>query len=287
MRVVNYLKINNFPDQILLKNCTNNGLAFKRSPSLYLKLSRNSTTISDHQRTWIDLVQEKVRWTNQQYENMVGIGDIRQMQIEVLQAEAEFLETTAKRKQCQDQIDSLKNRIKELWDKLESTSRSSDNYINLRTEEHKVVREQMLLDIQLAQLKDKEQTSFDTLSRLLRRSHELERLRQERSKTLQIISIGLTLVGSIVALMAQKAKNQANQVKLLEIANQGYQDLKENIDEVHTTLDDVIRMVSKIEKKVDKLDTVVKPVEESKKPLGWSHYIPGLSTLNAFLGYFF
>lgn len=188
---------------------------------------KTSMGLIDNQRKWIDQVQERITWLNQRYESIVGISDIRQMQNQVLNAEAEFLETTAMRKECQDKIDSLKTRIKELWDKLESTPRSSENYIDLRTSEHKLMREQMLLDVQLKQLKDKEQSSFDSLSRLLRRSHELERLQQERSKSLQIISVGLTLAGSLVALVAQRSRNQTSQMKKFDAANESrFSDLK-------------------------------------------------------------
>lgn len=254
-----------------------------------------STSLKAFNKNWIDIIQEKVRWTNQQYETMVGISDIRQIQDEVLRAEAEFLETTAKRKHCQDRIDELKQNIKDLWDKLESTPRSSDNYINLRTDEHRLVREQVSLDVELKQLKDKEQVTFDTLSRLLRRSHELERLRQERSKSLQIISVGLTVVGSVVALVAQRARNQSSQLRLLEAkTEERHQDLVKDIESVNENLKNLMKVSINLERKIEMLDSVIreqyiagdrmKLQKNTKQQRGWFYFIPSLSSI---LGYFY
>lgn len=139
-------------------------------------------------------LQEKVKWANDHYEKLVGLSDTRQIQNEVLKAERMFLETRKEKRVSQDKVDLLKDQIKDLWDKLESTPRSSDRYIELRTKEHNLVREQALLDTNLKRLKDKEQATLDDLSSLLRRSHEQERLRQDRSKMITFLSLAMNVV---------------------------------------------------------------------------------------------
>lgn len=173
-------------------------------------------------------LRENVSWFNGQYERIFGIDEIRQMQDNVLEAESQFVKITQLRKSCQDKIENYKESIKNIRDKLDITPRQSDNYLKLITQEHSLLREQLSHDAQLSQLKDKEQWSLDNLSKLLRHSHELERLRQERAKYWQIISLGLSVVGGVVALFAQKVRNQRTTLKELSLMNERILSMKEH-----------------------------------------------------------
>jgi chromosome segregation ATPase len=245
----------------------------------------------------VDSVQQNFNWFNQQYEKVFGIAEIREMQSKVLDVEKEFVGVTQQRKVCQDKIEHFKDEIKKIRDKLEMTPRQSDNYLNLITQEHNLLREQLALEVQLKQFKEQEQFLLDNLSKLLRQSHELERLRQERSKYWQIISIALSLVGSLVAIVAQRVRNQKSVInqlvafdeKLLGL-EQSLATMKSDIDRRHEIY---LTQMNKTNAYLDEIaHSLVRTKTDSshsdaKHPRvgGWLPGIPGLSYLKSWFGY--
>lgn len=256
--------------------------------------SLNSDSI---QNKMMVTLQDKLNIVNEHYERATGIADIRRIQSHVLEAECRFVDIAKQRKMCQDQMDNLKSRLSTVRDKLESTARSSEIYLQLVTDEHKLLREQLTLEVQLSQLKDKEQETFDCMSKLLRQSHELERLRQERSKYWQIISITLSLAGSLVALIAQRVRNQNSTIKRLESLETNLLLFNDKLDSSHQQTDAFTTSV------LDKLDDLEKALGElvtnrddrevdqlQAKPnngYGWWSYIPGLTTVISWRRYLF
>lgn len=223
------------------------------------------------QRNFLDIVQEKFKLANEKYETAVGISDIRHIQDEVLKAEANFMDIRKERKLCQDQVDKINNRIKEVWDKLDSTSRSSETYIELRTNEYKLVKEQSQLDARLIKLKDHEQASFDDLSRLLRRSHEQERLRQERSKTFNLLSLGLSAIIVVFGRIFTRDSNiealsKTLDEKLLKPINVTLDSISNNIAQVSNESkiiqDEIVRNEKMVDKRLAKLERDLKGIQD-------------------------
>lgn len=244
----------------------------------------------------IGLVQNRVEELNQYYERVTGIADIREIQNKVIGAEQEFVEISQQRKSCQDQIDTLKNSVRSLKDKLDTTSPTSDSYLELRKYEYDLSRELLALDAQLARLKEREQLSFDGLSKLLRQNHEQERLRQERAKHWQVISIALSAVVSLVALIAQRIRSQTLVVKRLDSVEASLQEvmhLKETVDNLTTTLDRIRLTSETLLKAVIKIQSSMESQvndHRSKKTSdnrGWSSYVPGITLISALFRYIY
>uniref|UniRef100_A0A6G1SAG4 Coiled-coil domain-containing protein 51 n=1 Tax=Aceria tosichella TaxID=561515 RepID=A0A6G1SAG4_9ACAR len=245
----------------------------------------------------VDSFHQNVNWFNQQYERVFGIAEIREMQARVLDAESEFVEVTQKRKVCQDKIEHFKDEIKKIRDKLEMTPRQSDNYLKLITQEHNLLREQLALDVQLTQFKEREQFLLDNLSKLLRQSHELERLRQERAKYWQIISIALSLAGSLVAIIAQRVRNQKSVITHLVAFDERLLTLEESMNKLQTVVDRQhevsLNTLNKINASLDELAIGLanrradNSSSEKKQPQtgSWWPRIPGLSTLKSLFRY--
>jgi chromosome segregation ATPase len=243
----------------------------------------------------VDSFQQNVNWFNQQYERVFGIAEIREMQARVLDAESEFVEVTQKRKICQDKIEHYKDEIKGIRDKLEMTPRQSDNYLKLITKEHTLLREQMALDVQLTQFKEREQFLLDNLSKLLRQSHELERLRQERAKYWQIISIALSLAGSVVAIYAQRVRNQKSVINHLEVFDEKLAGLEKSVQILRNDMDRQhdysVMQMNKINASLDEIahglaSTRFETASGKKQArTGWIARIPGLSLLKSLFGY--
>lgn len=236
----------------------------------------------------LDAVQQNISWVNRKYERLTGIDAIRKIQDKVLEADQKFREVAEKRRLCQDQIDVHILSLRSIMDKLESTPRESDRYIDLRTAEHNLQKELEELKFQLKQLKQREQSSLDSFSILLRQNHELERLRQERSKYWQIISVTISLIGGILALFTQKVYNTKyttaavlHRLELLESqVDTRFKELENQVNNQISGKLDVIIARQKLQQK-----------EKNNKPYsnqtGWISYIPGLTTVTSWLGYTF
>lgn len=214
-------------------------------------------------------VYSKYRHFDAIYERHFGIEEMRQIQSEVLIAQSEFLEASSQRKRHQDQLNELNKQIRNLREKLESTSRSSEKYLELITEEHKLFRKEMEIELELRRYKDKEQDSYERLSHLLRRSHECERLRMERSKYYQIISIGLSVAGSLIAIVGYKIRDQKFALQSIKQFHSEMGELKERSDLIDKNIKEFYAMnceaLKRIEEEVRKTVAVKEELEMEKK----------------------
>lgn len=230
----------------------------------------------------LDAVHQNISWINRRYERLTGIEEIRKIQDKVLEADQIFRDVADKRRLCQDQIDAQIIALRNIMDKLESTPRESDRYMDLRTAEHNLQKELEELKFQLKQLKQKEQSSLDSFSILLRQNHELERLRQERSKYWQIISVALSFLGGLLALLTQKIYN----------TKYTYTSVLKRIELLELQVDERFERIEKqINEQVNaKLDVLVAMQQTSKAPTptrySWASYVPGLTTVASWLGYY-
>lgn len=229
-----------------------------------------------------ETVRSNLNWVNQNYENFFGISEIRAIQSRVLEAEAEFVASADRRKWCYEQIQHLKDSIKSLRDKIDATERSSDNYLFLITSEHKLIKDEAMLAAQLEGLKEREQAALDNLSRLLRQSHELERIRQERSKYGQIISLALSVVASLIALMHQRSKTQTTTMKRLDKMNENFAKLGEMNEKLREETGVIRLKLSDLSIALAKLQ---RDQRQDKAHNSWSSYVPGLVTVGSWFGY--
>lgn len=236
------------------------------------------------QENLVQAFYQNVGWLNEKYEHFFGISQIRQIQEKVLEAESDFVVITQNRKQCQEQIDKLKESVEKLRDKLETTSRSSDRYLQLITEEHEVLKEQNKLKTQLNQLKEREQFTFDRLSKLLRQSHETERLRQEKSKYWNLISVSFSVSGTIITLLAYKVKNQnANEKEKSKVT---VEEKLEHVESVLVELKSDMKSLYLLVRQIDESNQVTTSIKKNQ-PSSWTSYIPSLSSLTSWFGYLY
>lgn len=214
-------------------------------------------------------VYSKYRNLDEMYERHFGIAEMRQIQQEVLLAQSEFFNASSDRKKYQDELNEINKTIRNLREKLDSTSRSSEKYLELITAEHKLIRQEIELEVELNRYKDKERNSFDQLSLLLRRSHECERLRMERSKYYQIISIGLSIAGSLVAIVSYKIRDQKFTLQSIRDFHADLDDLKTRNDKISKALIESYsrqsETLSRIENKVIEIATEKEKQELEKQ----------------------
>lgn len=224
---------------------------------------------------------------NEYYERLTGIAEVRRIQTKVLEVERDFIDITKRRKLCQDQIDDLKNNAKQVREKLENLSRSSDSYLDLITTEHQLLKDQMSLDIQLTDLKEREQLALDNFSTLLRQSHEIERLRQDRSKHYQIISTFLTMIVGLIALMREKANSQKTLTDIQNSFGAILDVISTKVDKVIMMNNETASMLDASDKRFDIIESQLQKIEDNLNIESastkshytiWMSYIPGLTT---------
>ncbi|KAI1301657.1 hypothetical protein HDE_02767 [Halotydeus destructor] len=125
------------------------------------------------------------------YEDFLGIKEVKLSQRSVLTSESEFAEASKQRREMQEKLIDLQDDLKTVRVKLESTHRGDENYLNLITKEHNMIKSELTVLKDLRRKEETERECFSSFSRKLRDAHEYERLRQEKSKY-------LSLVGSVV-----------------------------------------------------------------------------------------
>lgn len=240
----------------------------------------------------VDSLQTNLNWFNQRYEQAFGIAEMREMQAKVLEVEREFRDITQRRKACQDRIENCKEEIKNIPE--EGDGMPSDKYLRLITEEHK-------LKAELGQLKKSELLAMENLSKMLRQSHEHERLRLERSKYWQIVSLSLSLVYGLVVLIRSEKCIMALRGSLDEkfteldksllgeqqLIKANMDSLKAQIERQHLNLTTELKELKGLQGLQEKrrLD-IAQPAGHRQSWASWlGSWIPGKSLLKSASGY--
>lgn len=107
---------------------------------------------------------------------------MRQAQNEVLIWEKRLSEAQLKRREQQSQIRNLQSLLKEIHLDLDRTSRGEDKYLQLITEEHKLIKKERELLRGSEELENIERDTFHQLSMSIRSSREWEKEYTEKAK---------------------------------------------------------------------------------------------------------
>ena len=156
-------------------------------------------TAVDRSRTLIYGEPSLLKRMVDSYEDFIGVKEVRNIQLKVLSAESQFTQHNRERRHAFDQLKSVQEQLKQVRSKLDSVSRADEAYLDLVTNEHRLIRQEKLLDEQLTQKGEVERNSFQVFSQQLRDSQEVERLRQEKTKYLSLLG---SLVGALLGVIA-------------------------------------------------------------------------------------
>lgn len=146
-----------------------------------------------------------------QYEEFVGINEVREAQTKVTQAESDFMVSRSLVREAHVNLEALQVRLKEVRERLDRVSREEPRYLELATTEHKLLQEDRRLRSAYELAESSEREKFSLFSAAVRESHEKERTRAERTKNWSIIG---SVLGALIGVMGS---TYVNRVRLQEL----------------------------------------------------------------------
>ncbi|KAI9556121.1 hypothetical protein GHT06_018694 [Daphnia sinensis] len=185
------------------KNVTEAFIHFVKSLPKKLPTKPVSGTVS----TWM-------HHKNKQYEDIVGLSEVKAAQHRVLQSENKFIKSQEDRRDVQRKLSFVQQKLHELHMELDRVPRGDDKYLALITQEHSVMKEEKYLKEEVQQLEKEERENFAILSNNLRDSHEKERAQAEKTKYWSIIG---SVLGTIVGVFGTTVNNRLKMKELRDL----------------------------------------------------------------------
>ena len=177
---------------ILVKSCwltghtrlMSNQVSKSCSRSQFRAISQGTVTHSKIATTLTD----KLNVVTKQFDSVLGITEVRTAQSLVQTAEDEFMKSRRQVEEIGNELVRLQSLLRELRIKLDRIPREDERYLELATEEHKVLIAERRAKSDLDVLQTRERDHFSALSAAVRGAHEKERSRAERTKYWSIIA---------------------------------------------------------------------------------------------------
>lgn len=146
----------------------------------------------------VEKMSNLVKKINDTYEEYIGVKEVRSVQAKVLEAESIFIENHKKRRAASDQLKNVREQLQQIRDRLNTMPRGDEAYLKLITDEHHLIKQEKSFYRDLSIKEDAERESFESFSRRLLSTQELERARQEKTKYLAALgSVAGALLGII------------------------------------------------------------------------------------------
>lgn len=148
-------------------------------------------------------------WEN--YEEFVGLKEVQEAQLNVNEAEKAFMVARGVVRQSQETVEAQHLKLKEVRDKLDRVSREDSHYLELATQEHKLLQDERRHRTAYEAAEELERETFALFSAAVRESHEKERTRAERTKNWSLVG---SVLGAVIGVLGS---TYINRVRLQEL----------------------------------------------------------------------
>ncbi|VVC36315.1 Hypothetical protein CINCED_3A014224 [Cinara cedri] len=138
------------------------------------------------------------------YERVTGLSEVRIAQDRVLESQKQFMIAQDRRRNVSVELRTIQNKLKDIRSELSNTSRSEDRYIELVTQEHTLLKQEMSILERINNSEKEERDSFILLSTTLKDSHDRERIQAERTKYVSIVG---SILGTIIGIIGSTLIN--------------------------------------------------------------------------------
>uniref|UniRef100_H3B7H4 Coiled-coil domain containing 51 n=1 Tax=Latimeria chalumnae TaxID=7897 RepID=H3B7H4_LATCH len=128
-----------------------------------------------------------------------------------LQAEKAFMVARGIVRAARENLETQQIKLKEVRDHQDRVSREDIRYLELATQEHKLLQEERRLRTAYVNAEESEREAFSLFSAAVRNSHEKERSRAERTKNWSIIG---SVLGAVIGVLGS---TYINRVRLQEL----------------------------------------------------------------------
>ncbi|XP_038668398.1 mitochondrial potassium channel isoform X1 [Scyliorhinus canicula] len=191
----------------------------------WVELSKDfSKRTVEHIRTTTNSLWEK-------YEEFVGLKELQVAQLKVTEAEKAFMVARSVVRQSRETLESQQLKLKEVRDRLDRVSREDSHYLELATQEHKLLQEERRHRTTHENAEELERETFARFSAAVRESHEKERTRAERTKNWSVMGSVLgAMIGVFGSTYINRVRLQELKALLLE-AQKGPINLQEALKE--------------------------------------------------------
>jgi len=183
----------------------------------------------------VEWYYKRVNFWMKQYENFVGLTEVKASQAKVVEMEKDFIEAQNLRRETHGQIADISKRIKDLHGELEKTNRGEDRYLVLVTQEHQVLKEEREMKEHASAVEKGERDCFSKLSNAVRDSHEQERAQAEKTKYWSVIG---SIIGTCIGIIGTTINNRMrmNELRKLVSQNSSVEEIRGIGDEISENL---------------------------------------------------
>ncbi|OQV24372.1 putative Coiled-coil domain-containing protein 51 [Hypsibius exemplaris] len=154
---------------------------------------------------------QKITSWIQQYEDFLGLTEVKEAQSSVMEAEKSFIQSQQVRRERNRKVSDVQQKLQDIRAELERTARGEDRYLALVTQEHKLVKEERTFQQAANDSETAERGAFSLLSAAVRESHEKERARAERTKYWSVIG---SVIGAMIGIVGTSLNNHLRMKEL-------------------------------------------------------------------------
>jgi hypothetical protein len=131
-------------------------------------------------------------------------------------------------------LTDIQQQLRQLREEMERLSRHDSRYLQLFTDEHNTLKQEINLVTQYKVKEEEERELFFSLSASLRNAQEKERARIERIKYLQL---GLSVLCTSLGILSAFVYNYFRNNSILEILNYD----KEQFERIHANMSEIVK----------------------------------------------
>lgn len=108
------------------------------------------------------------------------------------------------RREKQNLLSEIQTELRSIGNKREKANRGEQLYLDLVTQEHNMIKQELALEQEIASIDKSERDKFNILSSAVRESHERERARAERTKYWSLIG---SVIGATIGILGTSVNN--------------------------------------------------------------------------------
>ncbi|XP_072948523.1 uncharacterized protein [Epargyreus clarus] len=162
-------------------------------------------------------ITQKVKELVSRYEKFTGVEEIMAIQNTVIEAQDRFIHAQDRRREMGREVAQIEARLKELHAEMQNTMKGDEKYLQLCTEEHKLIIQERALRTLFAEAEREERELFATMSAAVKLGHERERAHAERNKYWYIVA---SIAGTVLGIAGSTINNRLKMAEFRDMMEQ-------------------------------------------------------------------